>query len=151
LKWPNDILLNGKKVCGILIDMSDIKQDYKKLIIGIGINVNRRFFDKELNLKATSLFNEFSRGFVLDELISAIIKYFYENILLLGKKEKLISLWKAETEMIGKQALIRVSENSNELKCKIVDIENDGGIKVEIENEVCFKYFSGDVSVLESY
>jgi transcriptional regulator of heat shock response len=62
-----------------------------------------------------------------------------------------MSLWKNETQMIGKQALIKVFEDSKEINCKILDIENDGGIKVEIENENKFKYFSGDITVLESY
>jgi len=61
------------------------------------------------------------------------------------------ALWKSETDILGKQATIKVFENSDELKCRIIDIENDGGIKVEIENEVYNKYFCGDISILESY
>ena len=151
LKWPNDVLLNQKKVSGILIDIIESNENYTKVAIGIGINVNCRVFDDGLFKKATSLSLELDKEFILEELICDIIEYFYNNIDLIKNKNKLMSLWKNETQMIGKQALIKVFEDSKEIYCKILDIENDGGIKVEIENENKFKYFSGDITVLESY
>lgn len=151
LKWPNDILLNGKKVCGIMINALDIKSEKKKMIIGIGININRKIFDKDLYEKATSLALEFSRNFELEEIISDIIEKFYNNISLLKEKKKLIDMWKNNSNIFGKEALIRVFENSEEKRIKIIDIDLDGGIKVEIENEVKIKYFSGDITVIETY
>jgi BirA family biotin operon repressor/biotin-[acetyl-CoA-carboxylase] ligase len=151
LKWPNDILLNGKKVSGILIDAIDIKSEKKKMIIGIGININRKIFDKDLCEKATSLSLEFGRKFNLEIIISDIVEKFYENLSLLKEKRKLMAMWKSNTDILGKEALIRVFENSEEKRIKIIDIDLDGGIKVEIENEVKIKYFSGDITVIETY
>ncbi len=151
LKWPNDVLLNGKKICGILNDVSDISSKYKKFITGIGININRVVFDVEIRGKATSLFLEFGKKFVIEEIICELIEYFYENINLIYNKEKLIQLWKNYTQIIGKKALIKVFENSSEKMIKILDIDFDGGIKVEIENDEIFKYFSGDISVIETF
>jgi hypothetical protein len=62
-----------------------------------------------------------------------------------------MQLWKNNTHIIGKRALIRVFGNSEDKMIKILDIDLDGGIKVEIENEKLFKYFSGDISVIETY
>ena len=58
LKWPNDILLNGKKISGILTDVKDLRSVVKKFIIGAGINVNCNEFSDEVKNKATSLFKE---------------------------------------------------------------------------------------------
>jgi BirA family biotin operon repressor/biotin-[acetyl-CoA-carboxylase] ligase len=151
LKWPNDVLLNGRKICGILTECSDIYSKYKKFIIGIGVNINHVVFDVEIRDKATSLFLEFGEKFVIEEIICELIEYFYENLNLINEKEKLIQLWKNYTQIIGKRALIKVFENSSEKMIKILDIDLDGGIKVEIENEEKFKYFSGDISVIETY
>lgn len=151
LKWPNDILLNGKKVSGIMIDAVDIKSKMKKLIIGIGINVNRKLFEKDLSRKATSLALEFGRDSDLEKIISDIIENIYDNISLLKEKKKLMDMWKSNSNIFGKEALIRVFENSKEKRIKIIDVDLDGGIKVEIENEVKIKYFSGDITVIETY
>ena len=151
LKWPNDVLLNGKKICGILNDVSDLSSKNKKFIIGIGININRVVFDVEIRSKATSLYLEFGKKFIIEEIICELVEYFYENINLISEKEKLIQLWKNYTHIIGKKALIKVFENSSEKMIKILDIDLDGGIKVEIENDEKFKYFSGDISVIETF
>ncbi|MDP4120648.1 MAG: biotin--[acetyl-CoA-carboxylase] ligase [Bacillota bacterium] len=56
IKWPNDILINGKKVCGILTETSSQADMVDFIVIGIGINVNNEFFGDDLSEKATSLF-----------------------------------------------------------------------------------------------
>lgn len=55
IKWPNDILISDKKICGILIENIIYKNDLN-LIIGIGININNKIFKEELSSKATSLY-----------------------------------------------------------------------------------------------
>lgn len=57
IKWPNDIVINGKKVCGILTEMSSELNMINHVIIGIGVNVNLEKSDipEDLHHKATSL------------------------------------------------------------------------------------------------
>ena len=55
IKWPNDIVMNKKKVCGILTEMSTEIDYINYVVIGVGINVNQKVFDEELKEKATSL------------------------------------------------------------------------------------------------
>lgn len=57
IKWPNDCLVNGKKIAGILIE-NIVIGNKTKMIVGIGLNVNNKVFDSELQSKATSLFLE---------------------------------------------------------------------------------------------
>ena len=61
IKWPNDIVINGRKVCGILTEMSTDNEGIRYVIIGIGINVNTREFPEEIREMATSLLLEYEK------------------------------------------------------------------------------------------
>ena len=58
IKWPNDIVINGKKLCGILTEMSTEDNQIRYVVVGIGINVNIREFPEEISSTATSLLLE---------------------------------------------------------------------------------------------
>tara|TARA_B100000508_G_C11465832_1_gene282421 strand:- start:5580 stop:6311 length:732 start_codon:yes stop_codon:yes gene_type:complete len=70
IKWPNDIMINDKKVCGILIE-NFFRESQPKSIIGIGINVNQQEFEVP---RATSLFNEIKERHSTKELLFQFIK-----------------------------------------------------------------------------
>ena len=55
IKWPNDIIINNKKVCGILLESKIYSSNLSSIILGIGINVNNKYFDKTIESKATSI------------------------------------------------------------------------------------------------
>ncbi len=148
LKWPNDVMLNNKKVAGILTELQNLKSDNKKFLIGIGVNVNQKEFTDFLKIKATSFYKEFLKKTDLEELIIMIIEKFYENLVLINSGEKLLTLWKQNTNIINKKISIRTVEDAKEIKAKVLDIDLDGGIKVEIENGNKYKYFSGEISLI---
>ena len=58
IKWPNDIIVNGHKVCGILTEMSSEPDFIHHVVVGIGINVNTETFPEEIANIATSLYHE---------------------------------------------------------------------------------------------
>jgi len=74
LRWPNDILLNGRKFCGILTEMNAEPMRVRYVVIGIGINVNHRGFSAELDPIATSLRMESGREWSRVELAAALLK-----------------------------------------------------------------------------
>ena len=148
LRWPNDVMLNGKKVSGILTELQNVKSQELKFIIGIGVNVNQKQFADFLKIKATSFYKEFSKEIDLEDLIVTLIKKFYDEIDLLRSNEKLMNLWKTNTNIINKEIALRTVEDAKEIKAKVLDIELDGGIKVEIENGNKCKYFSGEISLI---
>jgi BirA family transcriptional regulator, biotin operon repressor / biotin---[acetyl-CoA-carboxylase] ligase len=74
LKWPNDLLLNGKKFCGILAEMNAEATRVRHLVIGIGINVNQAKFPAELRDLATSLRIETGTEWSRVELCAALLK-----------------------------------------------------------------------------
>jgi BirA family biotin operon repressor/biotin-[acetyl-CoA-carboxylase] ligase len=74
LKWPNDVLLNGRKFCGILTEMNSEATRVRHLVVGIGINVNQTKFPAELREIATSLKNETGTEWSRVELCAALLK-----------------------------------------------------------------------------
>lgn len=74
IKIPNDLLLNGKKICGILTQTSSIGNKVNYILIGIGFDVNEESFSKELESIATSLKKEYKREFEREEIIVKIIE-----------------------------------------------------------------------------
>ncbi len=74
LKWPNDVLLNGKKFCGILTEMNSEATRVRHLVVGVGINVNQTKFPAELREIATSLKSETGTEWSRVELCAALLK-----------------------------------------------------------------------------
>lgn len=84
IKWPNDIVMNGKKVCGILTEMSAEVNHVNYVVVGIGMNVSNTSFPEELMRTATSLYLEtqeyFERAFLIEELWEQF-EHYYEIFL----------------------------------------------------------------------
>lgn len=74
LKWPNDLLVGTKKVCGILVEMNAEATRVRYMVVGIGINVNQAGFSKELQEDATSLRLETGKPWSRVELTAALLK-----------------------------------------------------------------------------
>ncbi len=74
IKVPNDLLLNGKKISGILTQSSTYKGNVKYLLIGIGFNVNQTKFEKEIKSLATSLKKEYGKEYNKEDIIIELIQ-----------------------------------------------------------------------------
>ena len=84
IKWPNDIVINGKKICGILTEMSAEINMVNYVVCGIGVNVNTESFDDDIADKATSMFIESGHKYVRNELIAKLLnefEYYYKKFL----------------------------------------------------------------------
>jgi BirA family biotin operon repressor/biotin-[acetyl-CoA-carboxylase] ligase len=89
LRWPNDLLIGKKKVCGILTEISADAEQLRYAVIGIGINVNQQSFPPEIALLATSLQMETGKEWSRAELLIALLKSLeagYQRALLAGTK-----------------------------------------------------------------
>lgn len=159
VKWPNDIIINGKKVCGILTEMSAELDYINHIVIGIGINANTKEFPKELRNIATSLLLYKGEAVTRAELVVEIMKEFkvlYEVFL---KKETLEDITDAYNEFlvnIGKEVVIhqgKVSYNAlalginskGELLIKPIDASDGEEIKTIIAGEVSIRGVYGYV------
>jgi BirA family biotin operon repressor/biotin-[acetyl-CoA-carboxylase] ligase len=80
IKWPNDIVVNGRKVCGILTEMSAQFDYVNHIVVGIGINVHNASFPEELKDIATSLYIEsgqyFNRAAIVEEILEQFERYY---------------------------------------------------------------------------
>ena len=74
IKYPNDLLLNGKKICGILTEISTIGEKINYLLISLGFNVNEENFNDEIVNIATSLKREYKKEFSREEIISNFLE-----------------------------------------------------------------------------
>lgn len=113
LKWPNDVLLNGKKVCGILTEMNAEATRVRYIVVGIGINVNHATFPKEL--PATSLRLATGSEWSRVELVGALLKS-------LDREYRQLT----EGEGAKESILRRFAENSSWVLGKRVRIEENG-------------------------
>lgn len=82
IKFPNDLLLNGKKICGVLTEINTISEKVNYLIISIGFNVNETHFDEETANIATSLKKEYNKNYSREDIIIKIIENIENEILI---------------------------------------------------------------------
>ncbi len=145
-KWPNDILINGKKVCGILVESTYLNNKINKLIIGIGINVNQEIFPDDISEIATSLKIETGTTINRHELLSGIlniIEVMYHSLLVPGDNY-FIELWKSKCRMFGKT--VNVTNGDNVISGKALRIDSDGGLMLENDGKI-IKLLAGEVTI----
>lgn len=148
LKWPNDILLNKKKICGILLDVAGLNNEEKDFIIGIGLNVNKRNIPEDIFHKATSLANETNAQYNIEEILILFIRNFYEKLHLIDIRSELISAWKHNSEIIGKKVKFLVVADSHEEEAEILDVNEDGSLKVRLSNDEVKNFYSGEITFI---
>lgn len=149
IKWPNDILINGKKVTGILTELQAEADRIHSIIVGIGINVNQRLddFPEELHDKASSLMIETGEPVPRAELIRAIFTRF-EKLYQLYLKEGFYPiklLWESYAVSIGKPIKARTLMNT--IEGKALGITDDGVLKVEDDMGVIHHVYSADIEL----
>lgn len=151
IKWPNDVLINGKKIVGILTELQAEADVIQAIIIGIGINVNTKQFPEELKEKATSLYLE-NNGQEVERaaLIRAIFQQFeqlYENYLKHGFKPIKL-LWESYNVSIGKY--ISAKTLSEEIKGFAKGITDEGVLLVEDDYGNVHEIYSADIDIFSS-
>ena len=154
IKWPNDIIINGKKVCGILVEMNMEIESINFLVLGIGVNVNQQKedFPEELLDKATSLkmyLETLGMQKILkrSELIAAILLKFEEiyDKVKCGDFEYVISEWRKYSVTLGKE--VSIIYKNQQFRGVAQDITKDGKLIVKCEDGTVKEVFSGEVSI----
>ncbi len=152
IKWPNDIVINGKKICGILTEMNAEIERVNYVIMGIGINVNMESFPDELKEKATSLKNELGNEVDRKKLVANILnnfEVFYEDFKNTGDISRVIEICREGSLLINKE--VRVINGNNEVICTVIDIDDEGELIVKHKDGTINRVISGEVSVRGIY
>lgn len=147
IKWPNDILLNGKKVCGILTELQAEADRINYLIVGIGVNVNTpvEAFPAELRTIATSLRQESGRMIRRAAFIQTFCAQFeqlYQEYLQLGFAP-IRARWEACSVTLGQQVTVRTIRET--LVGRAVGLDADGSLIVEDAAGVRHNVYSADI------
>lgn len=150
IKWPNDIYINDKKVCGILTEMSCEFNEIHHLIIGIGLNVNqvKEDFTEELLSTATSMKIELKQDISRRGLIADILSNFeslYDEFILYGNSKTGIAYCRENSFLLGKNVSITKKGTSINVKC--LDISGDGNLIVQYSDGKIENLFSGEVTL----
>ena len=162
IKWPNDIVVNGKKVCGILTEMSAELDYIQYLVIGVGINVNNgadlpapergQTFPEEIRDMATSLFLETGKRIPRAELIAAVMDRFEQNYETFLQKEDLSELSDTYNQcLVNRNQEVRVLDPKGSYDGFARGIDDQGNLLVEKADGTIEKVYSGEVSVRGLY
>jgi BirA family transcriptional regulator, biotin operon repressor / biotin---[acetyl-CoA-carboxylase] ligase len=119
LKWPNDLLVGGKKFCGILTEMNAEATRVRYVVVGVGINVNQMKFPAELRAIATSLRMETGTEWSRVELCAALLKSLDREYRVLLN----------EGAAARGSVLKRFEDNSSSVRGGKVQVEENGGIE----------------------
>lgn len=152
IKWPNDLVLNKKKICGILTEMSTEPDCINYVVTGVGINVNNISFPDEIRDTATSLFLESGKALQRAELIGSILRKFEENYEKFCEVEDLSFLVEQYNELlVNKDREVTVLEPGNEYHAVAQGIDEKGELQVIRDDGSKASVFSGEVSVRGIY
>ena len=132
IKWPNDIVMNGKKVCGILTEMSAQMDYVNHIVIGIGINVHNESFPEEIAPVATSLYMETGEHFNRAALIEEVWEQFEHYYAIFMETEDLSGLVKEyDTHLINRNQIVKVLDPKEPFEGKAMGITPRGELIVD--------------------
>ena len=148
IKWPNDILVNGKKVAGILTEVSSDVDRVEFALIGLGINVNTPLdaLPERPIFPATSLAIEAGAPQSRTAILAKWLDHFEVayNQLIAGERRSLLDQWKSLANIIGRRATIQRVHDT--VEGAITDIDADGALLLKTPKGDLLRILSGDVS-----
>lgn len=147
IKWPNDLTLNRKKICGILTELSVENDSIGYIVLGMGINVKTMEFEEGIDHKATSILKE---GYDIgrEDIIASILNEFesmYLNYVINNNKSEVLDLNRKHSALIGKNVYV-IEDGEKKLR-ECVDISSNGNLLVREQNGKTIEINSGEVSV----
>jgi len=146
IKWPNDVLVNGKKVCGILIENELRGREVSYAIIGIGINVNFRLADfAGIPPTATSLADELGENVSRLDLIRRLLVEAEGLYLSLPDAEPIYQAWRDRLETLGRK--VQVKSGTTILEGVAESVARDGSLLLRHSNGSSTRIVAGDVSL----
>lgn len=138
LKWPNDVLIGGRKVCGILAESRSSAVKIEYIVVGIGININMQEneLDESLRQIATSLKIETGKEFIREEVAARLYEslekwyFIFRDSGFAPIREK----WLECSGMAGKE--ISYSSQGATVKCRVTGMDNDGALLCNVNGEI---------------
>ncbi|MDP8263469.1 MAG: biotin--[acetyl-CoA-carboxylase] ligase [Candidatus Ancaeobacter aquaticus] len=149
IKWPNDIIVGGKKISGILTEINSDLEGIRYVVLGVGINVNvdKTDFPKEIRNIATSMKIELSKNVSRLSVLGSFLQWFEEYYLELqsGKFDRIRTDWISLSNTIGKY--VTVETQGKKIEGYATGVDPKGNLVVRLPNGLNEYVMSGDVTV----
>lgn len=155
IKWPNDLVIDGQKICGILTEMN-VETDYiQHVVIGVGININQQTkeeFAEEIRENAISIRMAYGKEINRAELTAYIMEQFEKDYEIFVKTENLSGLLESySTHLVNLDKQVKVLDPHGEYTGIARGIEENGELIVEKEDHTIEHVYAGEVSVRGIY
>ena len=146
IKWPNDLLLDGKKLGGILTEMETESEQIRHLVVGLGLNVNNPAFTKELEPLATSLVLATGRPHSRLKILQAWLEEFEElyGRFLAREFAGILDEWRRLTVTLGRRVTVR--QGPVTICGQALEVAPDGALLVETEAGEVVRVTSGEIA-----
>lgn len=152
IKWPNDVVISGKKICGILTEMSLEGSSIREVVVGVGINVNLETVEEEIKEVATSLYLETGRKYDRNEMIHRVMERFEDNYEKFLQTLDLTGLMEDYNQLlINRGRQVRVLDPKEPFEGIAKGINGQGELLVQCEDGSCVAVGAGEVSVRGLY
>jgi len=147
LKWPNDVLVDGKKVAGILCEMSGASGKISHVIVGIGVNLNTEQFPEALTLIATSL-RRAKHGELVDrdafvDTLSLRLDEWYARFIAKGPTP-IVDAWLTHANLTGRDLVIR--NGTEELRGRAEGLDQDGTLLLRTRDGTLHRVVAGEIA-----
>ena len=152
IKWPNDIVADGKKICGILTEMSTELECINYVVTGMGINANMEELPEEIKDVATSILLQTGKRVKRSQLIGAVMESYekYYNVFMeSGNMSGLLDVY--NSHLANMQRSVRVLQPGSEYVGTALGINDAGELLVKTEDGAVHQVISGEVSVRGIY
>ncbi len=146
IKWPNDLLVNGKKLGGILTEMETESDRIRHVVVGLGLNVNNPAFPPGLNATATSMALAAGRQFSRVELLKAWLEELetlYDRFLNQEFAE-ILEEWKGAAVTLGRAVTVR--QGPREISGQALDVAPDGALLLRTASGEVVRVTSGEIT-----
>lgn len=147
IKWPNDILFQGKKAVGILTELSAEVDRVRYVIIGIGVDVNVTDFSPEISAIATSLAQAAGRRFVRAEVAAAILTEMEQDYgrIMRGQFTAVAEEWEQQCITLGRR--VRIHNGDRTLNGRAESLDSDGALLLRTDHGHLERIVGGDVTI----
>jgi BirA family biotin operon repressor/biotin-[acetyl-CoA-carboxylase] ligase len=146
IKWPNDLLVDGKKLGGILTEMETESDRIRHLVVGLGLNVNNREFPPPLDLTATSLALAAGASFCRREILRAWLEEFEALYDLFLNRDfgVILDEWRGYNVTLGQMVTVR--QGPREISGLALEVAGDGALLLRQETGEVIRVTSGEIA-----
>jgi BirA family biotin operon repressor/biotin-[acetyl-CoA-carboxylase] ligase len=147
--WPNDVMVKGRKICGVLTEMSTTGEKVNFVIVGIGVNANFgvEVLPESLRELTTSLRKEFGRDVRLEELFRALLECLEReyDLFVSGGFSGLLDEWKRCAVFLHRE--VEVASGDARFNGLALDVDHEGALVLKLNDGETRRFFVGDVSI----